>query len=246
MSPLRQNAREALIQGAVAQDYLPPLEHANEMFFSGKPTLENGFTFATDGAMRIAVETDMPGVEPSMWDWWFGWHGDSPERYKLWHPQAHIHAEWHRSPPPGARGRARYVGFTSLVDEYIGSDLRRLAISFVPPQEVGLTHGSLEGDGTATAICAKTTLQGMPLTAGVLIHLIQKTPTGSRMRSRFWIGGDNVKPRGLLGIPVAAIARRQLRPTDTDARALLIHCAQEMAHLASFLPALYAQCKDLD
>jgi hypothetical protein len=66
------------------------------------------------------------------------------------------------------------------------------------------------------------------------------------MRSRFWIGGSNIKPRGLIGYPAAALARVGLKSTDTDARALLVHCAQEMAHLATFLPALYAQCKDLD
>ena len=246
MAPLRQNAREALMQGGVAEDYIPPLEHANEMFFSGRPTLENGFTFAADGSMRIAIETDMPGVEPYMWDWWFGWHSDSAERYKLWHPQAHMHASWAQDPPKAARNRERYVGYTSFVDEYVGADFLRLAISFATPRSLGLTHPSLDDPKRATAICANSTIKGMPITAGVLIHLIQKTPTGSRMRSRFWIGGNNIKPRGLIGYPAAMLAKVGLKPTDTDARALLVHCAQEMAHLATFLPALYAQCKDLD
>jgi hypothetical protein len=30
-----------------------------------------------------------------------------------------------------------------------------------------------------------------------------------------------------------------MRPSEADARALLVHCAEEMQHLASFLPALY-------
>jgi hypothetical protein len=34
-----------------------------------------------------------------------------------------------------------------------------------------------------------------------------------------------------------------MRPTEADARALLVHCAEEMQHLAQLLPALYAQCR---
>lgn len=103
---------------------------------------------------------------------------------------------------------------------------------------------TLTAGGSAMAICADSTLAGMPLTAGYLIHLVQRTATRSVMRSRFWIGGSNIKARGMVGIPSAAIARTQLRPTENDARALLVHCAQEMHHLATFLPALYAAFKD--
>ncbi|MBV1699427.1 MAG: hypothetical protein KGK33_02150 [Hyphomicrobiales bacterium] len=34
--------------------------------------------------------------------------------------------------------------------------------------------------------------------------------------------------------------------TEADARVLLVHCAEEMQHLASFLPALYAQFSEQD
>jgi hypothetical protein len=60
-----------------------------------------------------------------MVDWWFGWHGEEPQRYKLWHPRAHLHACWTE---PGTG----YVGRTSVVDEYIGTSLRRASIRFVP------------------------------------------------------------------------------------------------------------------
>jgi len=35
-----------------------------------------------------------------------------------------------------------------------------------------------------------------------------------------------------------------LRLTESDARALLVHCGQEMPHLAAFLPALHAEFAD--
>jgi hypothetical protein len=49
------------------------------------------------GAMLHAplfVLTQMPKVTPAMWDWWFAWHGSEAQRYKLWHPRAHISSKW--------------------------------------------------------------------------------------------------------------------------------------------------------
>jgi hypothetical protein len=40
---------------------------------------------------------------------------------------------------------------------------------------------------------------------------------------------------------MAQAARLFMRPSEADARALLVHCAEEMQHLAQFLPALYAE-----
>lgn len=39
----------------------------------------------------------------------------------------------------------------------------------------------------------------------------------------------------------AAVARRTLRLTEFDAHAVLVHCAEEMSHLARFLPDI---CRD--
>jgi hypothetical protein len=243
MAPLGEHARLALDAGPLAEPLMPPLSRANEIFCGAG--VENGFALIADGGMRIAISTEMPDVTPAMIDWWFGWHSDSPERYKLWHPDAHVHAMWRKSPSSKTRGRDRYIGQTSIVDEFIGSSLLRLAISFVAPVAMGLTDTSLQDDTTATAVCAHSTLAGMPLKAGYLAHLVQARPGGSVMRSRFWIGGANVSPQYVLAAPLAVIARRELRATESDARALLVHCAQEMAHLATFLPGLYAEFRDV-
>ena len=242
MAPIGEHARLALDEGPLAEPLLPPLARASEMFAGDG--VENGFALTSDGGMRIAIRTEMPGITPAMIDWWFGWHSDSPERYKLWHPNAHVHATWRTAPPAGARGRDRYIGHTSIVDEFIGSGLLRLAISFMAPGELLLKDASLDDDAKATAICAHSTLAGFPIKAGYLVHLVQATSGGSFMRSRFWIGGANVSPLHPLAAPIAAMARRELRPTESDARALLVHCAQEMAHLATFLPALYGAFRD--
>ena len=244
MAPLGLHARLALDEGPLAEPLLPPLSRAGEMFAGDG--VENGFVLTADGGMRLAIRTEMPGVTPAMIDWWFGWHSDSPERYKLWHPNAHVHASWQKAPPAGTRGRRRYVNHTSVVDEFIGSGLLRLAISFVDPAALSLNDPSLQDDTKATAICAHSTLAGLPLKAGYLVHLVQAASGGSVMRSRFWIGGENVSARNVFAAPLVPIARREVRPTEADARALIVHCAQEMAHLASFLPEAYTALKDTD
>ena len=243
LAPLAPHVCAALDRGVVPDVLLPPVEDAPENLFGGAPVLEDGFVLTDDGGMRVSIRTAMPGVTPAMIDWWFGWHGDAAAKYKLWHPQAHVHVAW-RDTPPAAAGRARYIGQTSIVDEYIGSDLVRGAIRFVPPATLGFTDRSLEPGGTATIVCARLGLADAPIDIGYLAHQVRSVPGGSEMRSRFWMGGRHVAGRNLAGSMAAAVAKRVLRLTESDARNLLVHCGQEMPHLAAFLPALFAEFGD--
>ena len=240
IAPLSEHVRLALHRGPRPEPLLPPVSRAQEHLFAYAPVLEDGFALVANGAMHVAVRTDLPGVTPAMIDWWFGWHSDSPERYKLWHPLAHVHAAWQSPPDPATQGRARYIGHTSIVDEYIGGNLVRASIRFVPPKTLGFTDPSLDDPERATIICARTGLGDLPIEVGYLAHHVRRTASGSEMRSRFWIGGPDAAGKGgPLGAVLARAARLVLRPSEADARALLVHCAEEMQHLASFLPALY-------
>ena len=241
LAPLSAHVCAALDRGGVPDVLLPGIEGAAENLFGDAAVLEDGWVLTQDGGMRVSVRTDMPGVTPAMVDWWFGWHGDAAAKYKLWHPQAHVHAGWRETPPAGTSGRALYVGQTSIVDEYIGSDLIRGAISFVPPASFGFTDPRLDDDQQATIVCARLGLGDAPINIGYLAHHVRAVPGGSEMRSRFWMGGAHVAGRNLIGSLAAAVAKRVLRITESDARALLVHCGQEMPHLAAFLPALYAE-----
>lgn len=243
LAPLAPHVCAALDRGGVPDLLLPDIDGAAQNLFGDAPVLEDGFVLTKDGGMRVSVRTDMPGVTPAMIDWWFGWHGDAAAKYKLWHPQAHVHAEWRETPPSGASGRALYVGRTSLVDEYIASDLIRGSIRFVPPASFGFTDPRLNDDRQATIVCARIGLGDAPIDVGYLAHHVRAVPGGSEMRSRFWMGGKHVGGRNLIGGLAAGLAKRVLRLTEGDARALLVHCAQEMPHLAAFLPELYAACQ---
>ena len=243
LAPLAPHVCAALDRGGVPDLLLPDIDQAAQNLFGDAPVLEDGFVLTKDGGMRVSVRTDMPGVTPAMIDWWFGWHGDAAAKYKLWHPQAHVHVGWRDPPPGGASGRALYVGQTSLVDEYIASDLIRGSIRFVPPASFGFTDPRLDDDRQATIVCARIGLGDAPIDVGYLAHHVRAVPGGSEMRSRFWMGGKHVGGRNLIGGLAAGLAKRVLRLTEADARALLVHCAQEMPHLAAFLPELYAACQ---
>jgi hypothetical protein len=207
---------------------------------AGSP-IQNGYTVTRDGAIHVNLTTQMPDVTPAMIDWWFGWHGDSAPRYKLWHPLAHVHAQWEHPPRAGSVGRARYVGSTSQVDEFLGSAMIRGAIQFRRPEELGVVDAAVAAGVEATAVCARVGLVDAPIDMGYLIHHMAAVPGGSVMRSRFWIGPPYIAARKAALRPVMPIARRLVSLTELDARALLVHCAQEMNHLATFLPDLYEQ-----
>jgi hypothetical protein len=241
MAPLSPHAREAVVVGPVASALLPPLAEAPRLLESGDQELENGFGLCDDGSLHVAVRTEMPNVAPAMWDWWFGWHSDEPQRYKLWHPRAHVYAAWDR-PPSGAAGRERYLGRVSFVDEYLGSELSRIAVQFVPPALLGFNEGAL-GDGAL--ICARIGFTDHPLDFGWLIHHVRRVAGGAEMRSRFFIGGAHgaVRGAGRAGEVAARAIGRFVKPTLDNGRDLLVHCAQEMAHLAAFLPALHDELR---
>jgi hypothetical protein len=243
MAPLVEHAREALLRGPVAPPLLLRLGEAPSLLEPGLQPLENGICFGEDGALRVAIRTEMPDVSPEMVDWWFGWHSEEPQRYKLWHPQAHVHAEWELPEASRGAGRESYLQRVSFVDEYIGSQLGRYAIQFIAPALLGLDESALQDPREQTAICARVGFADFPVDIGYLIHHVRRVPGGSEMRSRFWIGGVGAGGRGgnvVAGLAVH-VARFAKKPTVHDGGQLLVHCSQEMNHLATFLPGLYAE-----
>ena len=237
MAPLPAHVREALLMGAQAHEMLPPVQAAKDLQKPGYWPVETGYSLSPDGAVRVFVLTQMPGVTPAMWDWWFAWHGSHAQRYKLWHPQAHVHAAWQ----DGRSDLSHYVGRVSKVVEYVGPTCLDVTVAFVPPAQLGLNEQQLAADGEV-AICASGGMAGTPLETGWLIHHLRPVPGGTEMRSRFWLGGDNVRARGILkplGAVLGRVARRLQPLTATQGAELLVHCSQEMNHLAAILPALH-------
>lgn len=237
MATLPEHVREALATGGLAPALLAPVEAAPELQRAGYWPVETGLTVAPDGAARVFVLTQMPGVTPAMWDWWFAWHGSEAQRYKLWHPRAHVHVGW----ADGAGDLGHYIGRTSRVIEYVGAERLALTIRFVAPSTLGLDEAQLKANGEV-AICARGGLAGTPMETGWLVHHIRPVAGGAEMRSRFWLAGANVRPRGMPGALGALVGRTlsRMQPVKAaQAADLLVHCAQEMNHLAAVLPDLF-------
>jgi len=252
--PIQEQAREALIAGPVASEYgIRLAEMVGVMSRPGYLPLETGYTVNADGHIVVAVLTEMPGVTGEMWDWWFGWHGVETARYKLWHPQAHMFAAMadDRSHDRALTDRQRYINNCSYVDEYLGEDLSPLTVRFVDPQDVGFA-ASKAGE---TTIVARGGLSTSPLSFAWLVHQVRATEDGSEMRSRFVVNDlellslpTSSLPPGkgrLLSNPVVKSIADKVLPHVAGQKLehfgprMLNHCAQEMNHLATFLPALY-------
>jgi len=236
--PISDAAVQALENGTQDPTLFLPFEHAIEMMNPAYHEVETGYCLHRDGSACVNVLTDMPGVTPAMWHWWFGWHGEEISRYRLWHPKDHLAIQWQDK----VVGQEAYIDRVSLVEEYLGKDAEKIAIHFQRPSSIGLPD--FDGDlSSAVYIVAKAGPQnGPPVYFSRLIHQIRPTPAGAEMRSRFWLGGQYITARDghLLGIALSFIARRVRKTPEQFARDLLIHCAEEMAHLATFLPKLYA------
>ncbi|MEM1375630.1 MAG: hypothetical protein AAGF78_14760 [Pseudomonadota bacterium] len=236
MRPPQPQVLEALSMGPQASTLFPGIDAASDLTQPGYAALETGYTSAPDFGVRVHCLTDMPGVSPEMWEWWFGWHGSDGRRYKLWHPLAHVDARW-----ADGKSDESYLGRTSRVIEFIGASRVSATISFVRPSVLGFDEAALAAQG-AVAICARLGDPKVPIKGGWLVHHVRPTQTGCEMRSRFWIGGETVAPGNSHGrgmriamLPFRPIARL-MGPSPRD---LLAHCGQEMNHLAGILPALF-------
>lgn len=213
------------VRAAIAAGAQPPqngvnLDNIDLLLQPGYLPLETGMARCANGELSVAILTRWPGTTPAMIDWWMGWHIFRTDRYKLWHPQAHVFAQarYDLSGVDGLTDRERYVGNTSWVDEYVGPLLSHLAITFHDPADIGLDHQRLADAGCGTALCAEVASSDSGQPMARLIHAVRDTSYGCEMRSRF------IFPPGA---------------PETIGGWMIDHCYTEMTHLAAFLPRLY-------
>ncbi len=239
--PAPPRVLQAVAAGVASGAVGSALDEAVRCLSTERPCAD-GVVRAPDGRVRVLCCTDLPGVEPAMIDWWFGWHLPSSARYRLWHPAAHVKAVVREDRSARVQGRERYIGNESYVDEYIGRSLKRLTIAFVEPALFGFDAASPD----AVTICATTSDRLLGGQGGCLVHHVVRTPGGAQMRSGFWLGEVRhsipLIDRGLGGLLNSSPVRRLIVP-DRMALDLLQHCGEEMNHLARFLPGLYAAAR---
>ncbi|MEM6842923.1 MAG: FAD-binding protein [Bacteroidota bacterium] len=227
-----------LLNNPLPWDSLLDVDQLTQLEQDGDLSVELGFSVADDGSIKVALKTLMPGTTPTIWDWWFGWHGSEDARYKLWHPKAHISAEWE-----DGKNDHCYIGRNSIIKEYIGKEILDASIQFKSPLEFGFSFDAINQTEQAVYICAKIGHPKFPVDYGYLVHQVRNTPNGTEMRSRFWIGGNYVSAReeNLVNKAAVAVLKKFKSLPKNFGHDLMLHCAEEMNHLASILPELYEE-----
>lgn len=240
LAPMPAAANRVHAQG-IAREEFPALEQLVSSRLDAGERYPDGVRRAPDGRALITCTTELPGVTSAMIDWWFGWHLTDSARYRLWHPVAHVRAQVKEDRSHLPDDRARYIGNVSYVDEYIGRSLHRLAIAFHEPSSFGLDGARLDALG-GTAVCARTSDRVLRSEGGRLVHLILPGAEGCTMYSAFLLGEiENQLP--LIGPLITRLVNRAATRTRVIGDRFLLdlfqHCAEEMNHLAKFLPQLY-------
>jgi hypothetical protein len=179
-------------------------------------TWEDGVEEPDAATLVVKARDDLPGVTPAMLAWFFA-HLDR-DLYLRFHPVDHEDFAWLRGKRPGT-----HVGATHLTHQRYGGagPLMRAAITFgEPPPTLG--------DSDAVAICASVRFideQGREAEddAAGFAHVAVPRPWGTELRSIWQLAWDGTGDRE------RATAGR------------LRHVHEEFAHLAGFLPSVYAE-----
>jgi len=243
MQPLQPQVQQALLHGLEAPELGFFMEQADLLAEPGYLPLENGRTILANGQIFVAVLTHMPRVTGAMLYWWAGWHYMEPQRYKLWHPRAHVTngTREMRGDDPSVSDRDKYMT-THYATEYIGNRCEDITITFVPPETYFSNTSGFSDKGITATICGKVGLQRAPINIGYLIHQIRETQDRAEMRSRFWLAKPELngvrKESWINKILGSKFFTSRVLPGDIG-RDMVVHCGMEMNHLAGFLPDLY-------
>jgi hypothetical protein len=237
----------AITGGSLSEAEVLTWEQRHRLLDEGYLTGENGWARFEDGSAYVAVKTFFPGATAEMLDWWFEWaQREEDIRYKIWYPGAHYAMS--QAPTPGApdyENPKAYWGKSRFPVEDVGVGVARLRLDFVAPVEFGFDELP-EG---ATMLAVRVGLPNGLLKTVDMIHYVRPVDGGVEMRSRFWIARDFEAMAGGLGIAAALADNRFVKhlvvPQDLPME-LALHCANEYAQLASFLPEVYDQYNDAD
>lgn len=219
IAPVPEDLAEQILRGSFDDSEALLSEDKDKLFDEGYLPGEFGVFHLPNGGFCVANCTQMPGVTPEMFDWWFAWHGLDPMRYAIWDKDDHYYCLT-RNPEIALDAsrpmRERYWHTTHDVKESLmdNTPIADVVLHFLPPEEFGFSAEKL-ADFDGTIVC----------TPG-MAHFVRPVEGGSELRTRFWLENPDI-------------------PADEMfCRALLYHNVKEYTHLAEILPEVYAEYKD--
>jgi len=232
IAPVPKDVGERIMCMDWAEEGGLPIAEMNRLFDDGYLPGEFGLYALPDGGKMVANLTDMPGVTPEMFDWWFAWHGLDPMRYIIWDKDDHHYCQTQnveQALDASLSMKERYWNTTHEIREGLldGDDPMPVRLTFVPPEMVGFDAEKLKSF-KGTIVCTPG--------PAVMVHFIRPTATGSELRTRFWMAYQKTENgmQPLPGFPSNVMM----------GRALLYHNVKEFSNLAKILPELYREYKD--
>jgi hypothetical protein len=246
MVPPNPAVLAAIAQGPIEPAQALALGEIDRLLDPAPLETESGWCFMPDRVGYVAVRTPMPGASAAMVEWWFDWHAHDPDRYRLWHPLAHV---GNSIEPPAMPGAKPHWGAVHHPVEDVGTGVERVRIAFGPPTAIGFSTDALDDLAVATIVCGYVGDDVRRLRHSVMAHVFLAEPDGVVLRSHFWLGAA-IRP--YLPAPLAAplalvldnrLVRRVSLPAELP-RALATHCAEEYTNLAALLPELYGRFAD--
>lgn len=209
-----------------------PFEAKNDILSDIDLQNEVGYKRMDDGTYLVSMTCPMPDITPQMIEWWFWWHPQADERYKVWFPGEHYgisyagrdSAYFTQKRCPDFRRNTQYP------IERIGNIKMPLRIDFVSPKEFGFSEEMMAKNDIPLVVCGHVgALKGL-IWHTEMAHIFKKTDDGLFLISRFWIGQTLKSPM-----------LRKLILTDKTAEGMAEHCCIEYRNLAEILPKLYTQ-----
>lgn len=241
--PISREVLELLEKGPASWEHATPVAERNELLKPGYLPVEIGYSVFPDGTGFAAMLTQMPGVTLEMLDWWFMWHSIDGLRYRIWCPTEHFGARVAQDSLVRRLDRTRSIqertwGTTDLVYENVGGGPANIYISFQSPRDYGLDQWLLNGGQRQTVICANAGLSDSNNPIITFMHTAREIPGGVEMRSRFWEGWHVVEGKPVKVAPPNGVALGAVKGCS-------YHAAVEYTNLASILPDLYRENKDI-
>lgn len=209
---------------------LTDFENKNEILFNLKLQREIGYGRFPDGSYLVSMFCPMPNITADMIKWWFWWHPQKSERYRVWFPGEHYSVSYNKK-------NCDYFNWSVCPDfepniqyptERIGKIKMPLRIDFVTPEEFGFSSDSMKENNIPLIVCGHVAACRGLVWHTEMAHIFKQTDEGLFMISRFWLGKNLKNP--LL---------RKIILTDQTAKGMAEHCCVEYRNLVEILPYLY-------
>ncbi len=208
---------------------LTPFYEINDILKSEDLQKEVGYKKMNDGSYLVSMYCPMPGITPEMIKWWFWWHPQADERYKVWFPGEHLGIDYSKKQKEyfNQKKCPEFQPNTQYPLEKIGKATFPLIIDFVLPEEFGISKAIMEENNVPLIVCGHVGVFKGLVMHTEMAHIFKQTEDGLFMISRFWLG-KTMNP--LL---------RKIIINDNMAKSMAEHCCVEYRNLLEILPMLY-------